>query len=90
MDIYILSDIFYKSLNKTCQYLYYLNCLTQVTLFSIHCYLFDWNSWATAAKASELGNCGTVGTEFVVACGSSEETLTGGGGEPKNEKVIKA
>lgn len=49
-----------------------------------------WNSWATAAKASELGSCGTAGTELVVASGGSEETLTGGGGEPKKEKDVKA
>lgn len=42
-----------------------------------------WNSWATAAKASELGSCGTEGTEFAVTCGGSEGTLAGGGGEPE-------
>lgn len=42
-----------------------------------------WNSWATAAKASELGSCGTLGTEFAVTCGGSEGTLAGGGGEPE-------
>lgn len=41
-----------------------------------------WNNWATAAKASELGSCGTAGTEFAATCGGSEGTLAGGGGEP--------
>lgn len=47
-----------------------------------------WNSWATAAKASELGNCGMVGMEFVGACASSEEAFTGGGGEPKKQRAL--
>lgn len=42
-----------------------------------------WNNWATAAKASELGNCGIVGTELAVTWGGSEVTFAGGGGEPK-------
>lgn len=61
----------------------YRNWSEQVTC----CPCVVWNSWATAAKASELGSCGTVGTEFAVTCGASEGTLAGGGGEPEGSRI---